>query len=735
MAIVGVAAAVRLGFAFEKLLFPTHRWDAVDLRMRWREVQAWFEGMPVYGAISGAVYPPGSYALFWPFIGWVDFRVARGIWAVLTLALLAWWITLLVRESGAPRGPLRAAILLLPCVGYASYSTIANGQVSLLVVTCLTGGILTLVAGRGWRRDVLGSSLVAVSLIKPTLSVPIVWVAFLAPRRIRPVVLIVIAYFGLTVLAAAFQPVGFVDLMRGWLNQRDRVSAAGLDLQALMRAAGLQEAFLPVILAVLLSTGWWVYRHRGVDVWLLLGVTSIVALLWSYHRPFDDLLMWLPTVALVRVAFTTSDPSVRAAAAGLAFALAILTIERPQVPWNRPTHGLLYLRVDVVVHALNNVRVAIWLAALAFLVREARRAAYPGEARSVQPAPAAAGATDAARLPAADARGTGRWVVACLGLVLAVLSGAFAWLALDHATVGPSNIVGRESDFLREIPTVLAMALFLASTYGTPAGWRPDRTAARAPKIWVPALLAAGLLVVATAVLVSLEVGAREAARTFSRLYTRDDGSALGSHWQFHWLSTLWFALATPLAAWFGYRFLGGPAPNGSRRSTSRRIAWLYFVGLTVALSFGFEPFFDPRFIGPQARDIVTHAVTTLPLGLGLIALVHRVLGVTPGASSPDRLGVRIVAVLAIPAYLAVAGLLGESMATGQTDRGLAAMLAAHFVEHVPDYVLTGLLVVGFEAGRLQRPVWWTKLTTAWSALTGIVSRDLGGFRSGPQPR
>jgi hypothetical protein len=382
---------------------------------------------------------------------------------------------------------------------------------------------------------------------------------------------------------------------------------------------------------------------------------------------------------------------------------------------------------------LNNVRVAVWLAALAFLVREARRAAHPGEARAGQPAPAAAGAIDTARLPAADARGTGRWVAVCLGLVIAVLSGACAWLALDHGALGLWNIVVHDSGrdalrqtnlyflhFLREIPTVLAMALFLASTYGTPAGRRPDRVAAITPKLWVPALLAGGVLVVAAVVLVSLALGPRETAFTLSRLYTRDDVSALGSHWQFHWLSTLWFALATPLAAWLGYRFLGGPVPNGSSRSTSRRIAWLYFVGLTVMFSFGFEPFFDPRFIGHQARDILTHAVTTLPLGLGLIALVHRVLGVTPGAAPPDRLGVRIAAVLAIPAYLGAATLLGDALSTGQTERGLAAMVAAHVVEHVLDFVLAGLLVVGLEAMKLQRPVWWTRLTAAGSALTAI---------------
>jgi hypothetical protein len=39
-----------------------------------------------------------------------------------------------------------------------------------------------------------------------------------------------------------------------------------------------------------------------VILWLLLGVTALVARFWTYHRWYDDLLILLPMIALFRIA-------------------------------------------------------------------------------------------------------------------------------------------------------------------------------------------------------------------------------------------------------------------------------------------------------------------------------------------------------------------------------------------------------------------------------------------------
>jgi hypothetical protein len=78
-------------------------------------------------------------------------------------------------------------------------------------------------------------------------------------------------------------------------------------------------------LFVLLGSGAWVYRHRTIDIWLLIGVVALVARFWTYHRWYDDLILLLPLVTLCRLA--KRGPSIaerRVATLLAAFTLASL---------------------------------------------------------------------------------------------------------------------------------------------------------------------------------------------------------------------------------------------------------------------------------------------------------------------------------------------------------------------------------------------------------------------------
>ena len=58
----------------------------------------------------------------------------------------------------------------------------------------------------------------------------------------------------------------------------------------------------PASLLALMILGFWVYRYRRADIWILMGVTALVARFWTYHMWYDDLLILLPMVALFRIA-------------------------------------------------------------------------------------------------------------------------------------------------------------------------------------------------------------------------------------------------------------------------------------------------------------------------------------------------------------------------------------------------------------------------------------------------
>jgi hypothetical protein len=256
--------------------------------------------------------------------------------------------------------------------------------------------------------------------------------------------------------------------------------------------------------------------------------------------------------------------------------------------------------------------------------------------------------------------------------------------------------------FLREIPTAVAMALFLVSVYDVPAGQLRDRRTAKVFSVLAVTTLAAAALLIVTAVaIVSLEHGPGEAARNLSQLYIRDDvQAAFGSYWRLQLPGTLWFGLAAPVAAWIGYRF-GGPPPRGSSGSATRLVAWSYFVGLTIVFGLQLASILDPWFVRHQLREILTHATVTLPLGLGLLAAVHRVAGVQGHEHGSGRPNVaRIAGVVAIPAFLAVVVVTSNAIAAGSAGRGLSAMLAAHLFEHAFGFALVFLLVVGLQASR-----------------------------------
>ena len=70
--------------------------------------------------------------------------------------------------------------------------------------------------------------------------------------------------------------------------------------------------------APLVLLGAWVFMRRRADVLILLGVAAIVARFASYHGWYDDVLLFMPLVALIRCARVAEAPRARAVAAWLA---------------------------------------------------------------------------------------------------------------------------------------------------------------------------------------------------------------------------------------------------------------------------------------------------------------------------------------------------------------------------------------------------------------------------------
>ena len=365
--LLALYACAKLGDEFYRLTLRPDRPGAIDLKLRYREVHEWFAGNPVYGRIPQAVYPPATYAILWPFLGWMSLGAARWFWAATSAGALAWLAVLLVRESGAQDRPERWFVALMPLSLIGTGVCLGNGQLTIhLLLALLTGLVLMCRPGGSWGRDAAAAGLMVIALAKPSIAAPFFWIALFAPGRLRPAALTLVFYGLLTVGAAHFQKPGLFELMGQWLKFAPmEVAEQGYaDLHKWMTLLGLKAYALHVSLAVLAAAGIWVYQHRRADLWLQLAVVAMVARLWTYHRQYDNMLLLPPMLVFFRVAREDAEVE-RRTAAGLLLALLLVALMFPARMlewWPQPWPFLFSL-----------VHTALFLAALVFLLREGQR--------------------------------------------------------------------------------------------------------------------------------------------------------------------------------------------------------------------------------------------------------------------------------------------------------------------------------------------------------------------------
>lgn len=309
---LGMLAVLKLGSEFYRLVFSNESNAAIDLAMRHSEIQHWINGEPVYGSLQNTTYPPASILIQWPVIGWASLQCARWIWALLSVASLSWLVLLLIRECDATSLTSRWLVALIPLSMNATGIAIGNGQMVIFILPVLIA-ILVLVRAdaRNWKTDLAIALFFLVALVKPTVSAPFFLVLFLLPGY-RVVTACVAGYLMLSFVAAAFQPLDLSTLLIDWLSvamMSNTDAAITLDygsFHTLLQKIGLSgwNSLVSISLLFLLAT--WIYRVRHVDVWLIYGVTALVARTWTYHGLYDDMLIIIPTIAVYRHVRQTS---------------------------------------------------------------------------------------------------------------------------------------------------------------------------------------------------------------------------------------------------------------------------------------------------------------------------------------------------------------------------------------------------------------------------------------------
>jgi hypothetical protein len=365
--LMAALALLKLGSEFYRLVLDPGPKGAIDLKLRHEEVHRWFAGLPVYRELKDAVYPPGSYTLLWPSLGWLTVPKARRLWAATSVAALAVLVYLVVDQSGAA-GPTECTFAaLMPLSLNATGVTVGNGQLTIHLMTLL---FLAVWIQRRRPEFPIGwlalSTAVVFTFVKPTVSLPFMWFILFGPGGLGSILAAAVGYVGLTAHSASFQDSGLASLLGDWLARGLAVAPRGgyANLHSWAGALSLEEWLLPMSLVVLAALGGWVYAFRRRDPWLLLGVTALVARFWAYHRQYDDMLVLFPIVTLFRLAKKGPRDDGRDVAAGTLLGATALAMMIPArlyfAPW--PWH-----LIFTAGHAL------IWAVVLLFLLCQTAR--------------------------------------------------------------------------------------------------------------------------------------------------------------------------------------------------------------------------------------------------------------------------------------------------------------------------------------------------------------------------
>jgi hypothetical protein len=175
-----------------------------------------------------------------------------------------------------------------------------------------------------------------------------------------------------------------------------------------------------------------------------------------------------------------------------------------------------------------------------------------------------------------------------------------------------------------------------------------------------------------------------------------------GSHWRYHLLERIAMILCSVGIAGALRLLSKHGAVNAKHGLVIAAGSIGIYIALTIVLSRGHlffelkQPFRDPRYLGHQAREVLTHALVTVPIAWGVCMLVLSNWKTTLPAKSTYRplpisitIGTMIAgaAGILLATYVCVAALMAGAVLHGQTTDPVT-LIFPHFFEHSFTYLV-----------------------------------------------
>ncbi|MDB6147729.1 MAG: hypothetical protein JWO45_1393 [Spartobacteria bacterium] len=371
VALMAAAAAFKLGDEFRRLLFESRPDGAVDMHNLHRWVGLWFRGEPIFQKSNAALYPPATYIMLWPFLGWTSFAIARWIWAGAMVTGLTATVLLILRASGAETRIERIFVALLVLSINGTGVAVGNGQLILLILPAILA--VTVLAERGtgsWVSDLAAASLLTWAMVKPSVTLPFLWIFAIGPKHWRVGLFLILIYLALNFIAASFQKEDLPTLIRSTLARASTATTqfpGTRNLHALLVVTALQRWLTLSSAIVFVALGALICFLRRANIWVLLGIAALVARMWTYHRVYDDVLIALAELALFQIAKRESSPVRRKIAGALLLLLALAMLCPARF---LDYSGLSWSSESIWICA--GIQTVLWLSTLGFLVNYAR---------------------------------------------------------------------------------------------------------------------------------------------------------------------------------------------------------------------------------------------------------------------------------------------------------------------------------------------------------------------------
>ena len=302
-----VAGILRLGVELNRALIATGEKGAIDLKHFFHFYHSWVAGNNY--AIIKSAYPPASHLLFWPLVGWLNLPAARWWFTFTNILALVSLIYLAIKYSQLATRLEKIYLALLIIAMYPTGVVIGNCQIPLHVINLLIVTVLMLsIPTVSWSKDLLVSLFMVCALIKPNISAPFGALVLFIPstyRHYRHIFIIGALYLLLTAWALSFQTADLATIFHTWATESARQTSLSdigyANLSNWLIPLGLSRFNLLAFVSLLLLHAGWIYHYRRCDSWLLLGVTALVARLIVYHGIYDDTLIIIPLITLIRM--------------------------------------------------------------------------------------------------------------------------------------------------------------------------------------------------------------------------------------------------------------------------------------------------------------------------------------------------------------------------------------------------------------------------------------------------